>query len=524
MSALIRQLRFACWAALTFLALSVQPAAAQTLEKLVMPGRVIASHAEFEGECAACHGGESEENEALDDRCIACHETVGEDRLTGRGFHGRFEAADQSECVACHTDHEGRDADIVLDNAGYFDHDFSDFPLAGAHQSVSCADCHEAETPRRYAPSGCVDCHAGDDTHDGELGADCASCHNAQTWADTDFDHSNVGYLLTGQHADVACADCHSGNAFEDTPTQCANCHAVDDIHGGSNGEVCNDCHTTETWATIGFNHAVETGFALTQGHGGLSCEDCHTREDFQDGLTSACAGCHLSDDDHQGINGEDCESCHEASDWSSSLFDHADTAFELHDAHADLNCSGCHKDSVETELPLDCGGCHALDDNHLGQLGGDCATCHAQTDWHANIAFDHDLSSFPLTGMHATVSCEGCHASEQFHDAPTGCVDCHAGDDAHEGSLGTDCAGCHTSNEWPVAEFDHGQQTGFALDGSHAALGCADCHRDPAAPAGDVPSTCGGCHRPDDVHEGQFGMQCAQCHNSTTFSDVERF
>ncbi len=490
------------------------------LEKLVMPGRVIEGHAEVEGDCAACHDTQSDLAQAS--LCIACHEDIGTDRQTASGFHGRFEPSRRNECVICHTDHEGRDADIVPVDAGVFDHGISDFPLLGAHIGVSCGDCHAPDDKHRDARSACAACHAGDDVHDGSLGDDCQACHGDRRWSETGFDHDAVGYRLTGKHRDVECVDCHRGNVFDGTPTQCMSCHAVDDVHGGSNGPACHDCHSTSTWRSIGFDHLAETGFALTDGHGGLDCQDCHTREDFKDGLVGACASCHLSEDDHQGRNGDECETCHVATSWSDSVFDHGDTDFALHDSHAALHCTACHKDSADVSLPLECGGCHALDDSHGGQMGEECGTCHQQTSWHAAVAFDHDLSSFPLTGMHATAPCGSCHESNRFNDASPDCASCHRADDVHEGSLGTACGACHTSNEWPVAVFDHDTQTGFPLDGAHGSVDCSGCHRDSSADMADVPSTCAGCHRTDDVHGGRFGPNCGQCHSTASFSDVE--
>lgn len=344
--------REALLAACGILMLLFSPAASAQvpgLEKLVMPGRVIIGHADIEGECAACHDKQSDLPQAA--LCIDCHEDVGQDRIQRTGFHGLFDAAQQRECVVCHTDHEGRNADIVPVNGGIFDHDFSDFPLLAAHLSASCSDCHTPGEKHRTAVTSCAGCHSGDDVHGGSLGEDCGDCHNESNWSETGFDHNTVGYRLTGEHATVECIDCHRGNAYDGTPTQCNSCHAVDDVHGGSNGSACHDCHTTETWQSIGFDHEIETGFALVDGHGGLNCQDCHTREDFKDGLTSACVNCHLSEDDHAGRNGTECESCHLATGWDDSLFDHSETGFVLHGSHVGLNCTACHKESVSVEL-----------------------------------------------------------------------------------------------------------------------------------------------------------------------------
>ncbi len=486
-----------------------------------MPGRVVEGHAEFESDCSSCHVDDSRPDIGVNELCAGCHEGVGEDRRTGRGFHGRSNAARRSDCVACHTDHEGRDADIVPED--YFSHDLADFALTGAHASISCSGCHETDVPPRDATSTCIGCHDADDPHEGQLGAQCANCHSDDAWDNVQFDHASVGYALTGGHAEVACTDCHGGNQFASTPTSCSSCHAVDDVHVGSNGNNCSSCHSVATWRNLSFNHAAETGFALVDGHGGLDCLDCHTRDDYRDDLSSDCASCHLPDDDHQGRNGDQCASCHRPTHWPDSLFDHAESGYPLRAAHADLNCAACHKTSVEDTLPTDCGGCHALDDVHLGQLGSSCGSCHSEATWAESIAFDHDLSGFPLTGIHAAVSCEGCHQSERFHDASTECVDCHGDDDVHGGSLGADCGACHTSNAWPVASFHHGDLTGFPLDGGHAGLTCSSCHGPSEEGIGAAPSSCGGCHQADDVHNGQFGSQCERCHSTSTFNDVGR-
>lgn len=495
--------------------------ASAQLEKLVMPGRVIAGHAEIEGDCAACHNVQSDLPQAT--LCISCHIEVGEDRQTTSGFHGRYDTAQRNDCVVCHTDHEGRDADIVPVDAGIFDHGFTDFVLGGAHINASCGDCHTADAAYRDAASQCGSCHADDDVHGGSLGDTCDDCHNDTAWPRTTFDHSATSYPLTGQHQTTACIDCHRSNQFGGTPSDCSSCHAVDDVHAGENGQNCRNCHSTETWQQIGFDHSLETGFMLLDGHAGLACSDCHTRTDFKDGLDGNCNACHAGEDDHQGRNGSDCASCHSPVRWAETSFDHDETGFSLQDAHGELTCSACHKASTVAEVEKDCGSCHFLDDSHDEQLGNDCGSCHQQSSWLPAAGFDHDLSNYPLTGMHATAACGTCHQSGNFHDAPTDCATCHASDDIHRGGLGSDCNACHTSNDWTGSIFDHSAQTSFALDGAHANLECTTCHSNSEVGMSVIPSTCGGCHRSDDVHDNQFGARCNQCHDSISFSDVER-
>ncbi|MEO1203389.1 MAG: cytochrome c3 family protein [Pseudomonadota bacterium] len=504
-------------------ALAPTAAAAQTgaLEKLLMPGRLIEGHADVESNCGACH--DSTTDSAVAALCIDCHEDVGRDREQQTGYHGLFPAAARNQCIVCHTDHEGRDADIVGLNSGVFDHSFTDFPLRGAHEAASCNDCHKADDDFHAASSDCGSCHAGQDVHDGRLGSDCGECHSQDVWEEAVFDHASVGYALTGRHADVACGDCHRDNQFSATPRSCNSCHAIDDVHSGDNGTACADCHTTSTWSSIGFDHASETGFALEAGHGGLACADCHTRKDYKDDLSGGCTACHRGEDFHQGRNGTACSDCHTATRWSETTFDHDKTDFMLAGGHASLSCTACHKDDVQNELPTTCGTCHALDDTHGGQMGKDCGSCHSQIAWTAPVAFDHDLSTFPLTGLHAAAACGACHESNRFADAPSTCAQCHAQDDVHGGALGDSCGSCHNANGWTVTAFDHDTQTRFPLDGAHSSVGCDSCHRGDGQSAADVPATCGGCHASDDPHDGSFGLRCGDCHSTSTFSDVEQ-
>jgi len=128
-----------------------------------MPGRVIEGHADVESDCGACHDADSDAARAS--LCTSCHEDIGRDREQGEGFHGRFAPARNSECVACHTDHEGRDADIVKLHAGVFDHALTDFPLSGKHTLAACTDCHRADDAYHEAPLVCGACHGDDDVH-----------------------------------------------------------------------------------------------------------------------------------------------------------------------------------------------------------------------------------------------------------------------------------------------------------------------------------------------------------------------
>lgn len=499
-------------------------AAAVELETLVMPGKLIAGHADIEGDCDSCHVAFSRDKQR--ELCLSCHEDVAADVDGAAGYHGRDESARDGDCAGCHTDHQGRDADIVALDPLSFDHALTDFVLTGMHLETECVDCHVADAAYRKAPLLCYDCHAEDDSHGGGLGEECDTCHETTDWHDSRFDHlAEAGYALTGGHAQAECAACHQDDVYRDTPTECYACHRVDDSHEGLNGIECAACHDTGRWSETIFDHAVETSFALTDKHAEVACGDCHTSPVYEVSLSADCYACHGEDDEHDGINGQDCGSCHSTRAWTAVSFDHdLDTGFNLVGAHAELLCAACHTVPVHEASPkTDCYGCHEDDDPHAGQLGESCGRCHGELAWTQSVRFDHGLTDFPLIGAHGDAECAGCHETPRFNDASDRCVDCHRADDIHEAVLGPACGDCHNPVDWPLWEFDHNLQTSFTIDGGHARLACGSCHKRPADGGIEMDTSCVACHRGDDVHRGEFGSDCQRCHTTKDFRSVER-
>ncbi len=507
----------------TLIALGFQISAhSAPIEALVMPGPVSEAHADIETECADCHAAFSKTLQR--DLCLSCHEhkSILEDQAAGTGFHGRFEAARNAECSSCHTEHEGREADIVRLDRESFDHGFTDFTLSGAHAQAGCEDCHADGKLFREAPSTCFSCHREDDSHLGRLGEDCSSCHHETTWRETSFDHAkDTDFTLTGAHQDVKCALCHSNEVYKGVPADCYSCHQIDDYHKGDFGKDCKQCHSTGQWKETSFDHARASNFALEGKHREISCGSCHEGSLFDLPLKSECSACHSLDDVHQGGNGDDCASCHDSRGWTGSTFDHQkDTDFPLRGAHEKLECRACHTGRTPgLKIDTACFSCHQVADAHQGVLGEDCAACHKETGWTDEVRFDHDLSSFPLIGLHAVAPCEACHLSPRFTDAKGSCFDCHGQDDPHENSLGKDCGTCHNPNDWKLWEFDHDASTGFLLDGAHSELACQSCHTQGSNYKARLDTNCIACHRSDDIHAGQFGKQCSRCHDSGSFA-----
>lgn len=492
------------------------------LEKLVMPGPVIGPHADVEAECGRCHAPfASGAQRAL---CIDCHEEIGKDQAAKRGFHGRAPGASTAECRTCHTEHEGREADVTGLVAETFDHDATDFALSGAHRGVPCRGCHPPDAAYRDAPSACVACHRDDDPHAGRLGEQCGDCHRVSAWTDTAFEHDETGFPLSGRHREVECALCHPNQRYEDTATDCHGCHRLDDAHLGRFGTRCESCHSPRAWRPATFDHARETDFALEGRHGEVACEACHKKGLPGPELPSDCVSCHRADDEHRGRFGAKCEQCHSPRGWSSAKFDHdRETDFPLRGAHRSARCEACHTGGLhEQELETSCYACHREDDVHHGQLGTSCERCHQEEGgWQKRIAFDHDLTRFPLLGLHAVAACEQCHVTPRFMDAEIDCVACHADDDAHGRRLGPDCALCHNPNGWLLWRFDHEARTGFALHGAHAELDCHACHRVPVEEEIRLSRSCYACHAKDDRHFGSYGRDCARCHTEDAWREV---
>jgi len=500
------------------------PAKSASIETLVMPGPVSEAHADLETECSECHAAFSKTLQR--DLCLSCHEheNVMEDLTAGTGFHGRFEPARNVECATCHREHEGREADIVRLDTETFDHDFTDFALAGTHTELACEDCHSAGGSFRQTPSDCFGCHQDDDAHLGRLGEDCVSCHQETSWQKTEFDHTReTDFTLTGAHGSVKCAVCHTNQHYEGIPTDCYSCHQLDDHHDGGFGRDCNQCHQTEDWKQSTFDHADASGFALQGRHSEMVCNSCHQGNVFDAPLARECTSCHLADDIHQGGNGAECGACHNNLKWSTVTFDHhKDTDFPLKGSHADLDCQVCHTGAPQDPaLDTTCFNCHQEGDVHQGNLGENCGRCHQQMGWAVDVLFDHDITGFPLSVLHAVALSEACHLSSRYSDTSGLCSDCHGQDDPHEGSLGTDCGTCHNPNDWLLWEFDHAENTGFTLEGAHSDLACRDCHEEGQNYQARPPVACAACHHGDDIHFGQFGRQCSRCHNTYSFDET---
>ena len=452
--------------------------------------------------------------------CLDCHKEIAADIRTRHGYHGRMRNAGAGECRACHTEHKGRDADIVQLDRAQFEHKLTEFPLAGAHRALGCDGCHKPRKLWSKAPTDCVRCHRGDDVHHGQFKQSCGDCHSSMSWSGARFDHGQTAFRLSGAHLTVACNACHIGGRYTGAPQTCVGCHATDDEHRGSRGPDCGKCHNTNEWKSARFDHFKETGFALLGAHDRLDCLTCHRSGNYHQQLPKDCFGCHHADDAHARRFGAKCADCHDNDHWKPGApYDHLGRhQFALVGAHAASPVTPAtprrprRRNSARPARPVT-----AVEDPHGGKLKADVRHLSRP----GQLAQRHHLrprsEQLPAARTASVVSCAQCHASLAFVPArPRGCVDCHSAEDVHKGASAGNARAAILTNGWALWRFDHARETHFPLTGAHAQLRCADCHREPPG-SGKTSPLCVACHRQDDRHQGAYGTQCERCH-STAF------
>ena len=418
--------------------------------------------------------------------------------------------------------------------------------LVQSHAKVDdeCKQCH-MKFDRKAQDGLCMDCHkdVGVDVR-GKTGFHgkmkpqaCRTCHTdhkGRTAAIAEFDkskfdHTPTDFSLRAKHQKVECAKCHvSGKKFRDAPLECNACHRKDDVHKGSLGAKCADCHNENLWKEAKFDHD-KTRFALTGKHGDAKCADCHKNNNYRE-TPQACYACHRKDDEsqkgHKGQYGEKCDNCHNAKLWKPSTFNHdADTRYALRGKHRTTACADCHTGHLyKVKASQECNSCHKKDDKHKESLGKECGNCHTERNWKESPKFDHEATTFPLLGKHAKTDCKECHKSAMFKEAPKECIGCHKKDDKHVGNLGEKCAECHAERDWKSTEgrFNH-DRSKFKLRNAHAdsKIKCNACHKDLRSYR-NTAVDCYSCHKKDDKHQDQLGVKCEQCHGDKSWKTTQ--
>jgi len=351
--------------------------------------------------------------------------------------------------------------------------------------------------------------------------------------------NGKTGAVLGGvtSHASLAtnCSACHV--AFWQASSMAANClachtdvarqqKAPSTLHGillkNNPGLTCRSCHPDHRGATISLTDTSKInlthnvfGYALTahphQADGtAFACSACHLNG-YTSFDQSVCTNCHqqIKADfmqSHLQAYGNTCLACHDGIDSYGHNFYHGNVAFQLTGKHTQVDCGGCHTGARSIadlkSTSQGCDSCHQKNDPHNGQFGKDCGACHTTAGW-TPATFDHNLSSFKLTGAHVNVTCAKCHLNNIFKGTPTDCASCHADPAFHAGLFkNTACDQCHNTNAWASASFNQPHPScGERNCLQHHRATCADCH-----PVNLMTSTCLKCHDSNTPGEGGGG------------------
>jgi hypothetical protein len=546
------------------------------------PGDLSRPHAALEGlaNCTKCHvAGER----LAPERCLECHKELAVRLEQGKGFHARIPAAERA-CERCHHEHQGRTFALVDWGPGGkkgFDHAKTGYELSGKHRRAECGRCHDrrlvqdpalqdllGKQPERVsllgAPTACAACHF--DEHRAQVGNECQRCHTEEAWKPAPrFLHAKSAYPLTGKHAKVACAKCHREEPeaaartaapaqtppvkpaafvrYKGLPFQrCTDCHK--DPHQGRFGaaEGCTGCHSTADWKKLS-GAAKErafhekTRYPLRGAHAAVKCEVCHgpfpgVPAKFKGIAFERCTDCHA--DAHVGqlarVAGQDGGAAKQGARKSPSTATPVPASASTAPAPPPETCDACH--AIEAWLPV-------------------------------RFEIDaHDRLEYRLEGAHRAVACALCHPKDPrlerrvpaavrkelerrkrpvkvslaLLDIPkaSDCRTCHR--DPHAGQFKArlaeqGCAACHGLDSFRKPRFDHAKDSRYPLEGKHAQVACASCHRPDAAGVvryKPLSLACASCHA--DPHAAQFavrgapkgeGNDCARCHLATGWKEL---
>lgn len=227
-------------------------------------------------------------------------------------------------CDRCHTETGWRPLRQPL----LFDHSETGFVLEGAHQGVTCVQCHDIRD-FSLADHACSSCHQ--DPHEGAFGSRCARCHDPYIWEIRDLRrvHRQTTFAFVGAHARLDCETCHRPGApreYATLHTQCYACHAslyasvTDPDHQALQFPLqCELCHTMMAWRPASFRQHDRLYFPIYSGN--------HA------GTWSSCARCHPDPGNYAVFT---CLTCHTE---STTRAQHGEVSGFVYDSQACLQC-----------------------------------------------------------------------------------------------------------------------------------------------------------------------------------------
>ena len=203
----------------------------------------------------------------------------------------------------------------------------------------------------------------------------------------------------------------------------------------------------------------------------------------------------------------------------------------ELSQAHAFLehNCAACHT-AVEGVKASNCIVCHANNESLLQRQPtsfhasiSSCKECHLEHQGRGNLATDMNHVVLAEIGLRQLkdddvdselLTWSKLWAAPHAHITPEetvlNCATCHSNDDRHFQLFGHDCAQCHATDRWTIAEFRHP---------SPSSMDCVQCHQAPPSHYmmhfKMISMTTAG------VEKAEVN-QCFLCHQTTSWNDIK--
>ena len=276
------------------------------------------------------------------------------------------------------------------------------------------------------------------------------------------------------------------------------------DFTGSKNPPTCSSvCPTTAAFATrqptgsnAKFDHTLYTNYPLTGMHATIALRAVPHQQQLRvnaHGVLLMPQGRLHRSDDSQSRNVPVsppialCATPQAAGVHPS--FNHSTAVFPLTGAHITVQCALCHVNNNYTTVPTDCDACHPTDYNGTNNpshatsgFPTTCEVCHNTTDW-TQAVFNHNKTTFPLTGAHATVPCAQCHVNNNYTDAadrllrlpPDGLYRHHQSESRGQPASRPTARFAIRTSAGPHRRSITAD--GFPLTGAHATTGCAQCH-----------------------------------------------
>ena len=210
--------------------------------------------------------------------------------------------------------------------------------------------------------------------------------------------------------------------------------------------------------------------------------------------LENNCAACHTP---VKGVEAQSCIVCHAD---NKAILQRQPTAF-----HGEINkCAACHLEHqgrVSRTTRMD----HvALAHLGLRQISGESSRKGV------DVAQVQRWLSTKSGAAQEIAASQPIPAHLQRGEELLNCAACHQTKDRHRGFFGTDCASCHATSQWTIAEFRHP---------STASQSCVQCHQGP--PSHYMMHFKMVSMKIAGIDKAQVN-QCFLCHQTTTWNDIK--